>query len=150
MIRVKYRRRKTKKVDTRIKRRHTKVKVGFPFSETDDDIINRAVWNHFGTSGSLYGGPIPERPFLANAIRDNKSKYKAAMKKSAKKILRGEESLDTFLNKLGIFAQGHIQTEIKELITPPNSPVTIEAKGSSNPLIDTGEMVKSVTWMTYD
>jgi hypothetical protein len=31
-------------------------------------------------------------------------------------------------------------------MTPPNSPVTIALKGSSKPLIDTGEMRGAVTW----
>ncbi len=119
----------------------SKVKVGFPAGEADNDIVARAVWNHYGTSRG-----IPARPFLLNAIRKNKQTYRAALKTSAAKILRGETTMGTVVRKLGILAQGHIQDEITGLRTPPNAVATIAAKGSSNPLIDTGEMRGSVTY----
>ncbi|GFO81227.1 MAG: hypothetical protein A49_08540 [Methyloceanibacter sp.] len=132
----------------------SKVKVGFPAGATGGDILNRAVWNHFGTrggaSGGGWGGPIPERPFLANAIRDNTGTYKAALKTSAARILLGEASMQLVLSKLGELAKGHTQREITSLSSPPNSPVTIALKGSSNPLVDSGEMRGSVTWKIDD
>lgn len=127
-----------------------KVKVGFPAGEADSDNIMKAVWNHFGTrggaSGGGWGGPIPERPFLSNAMRDNRSSYRSAMKASASKLLTGKTDIKTVLSKLGTKAQGDVQEEITALSSPPNSPVTIELKGSSNPLIDSGELRNSVTW----
>ncbi|KQV83241.1 hypothetical protein [Rhizobium sp. Root1220] len=126
------------------------VKVGFPAGEADQDNINKAVWNEFGTrggaSGGGWGGPIPERPFMRNAIRENRGKYRDAMRSSAAKILTGKTGLRTVLSKLGITAQGDIQAEITSLQSPPNSPVTIAIKGSSNPLISSGEMRGAVTW----
>jgi hypothetical protein len=131
-----------------------KVKVGLPSGEADADNIKKGVWNHFGTrggaSGGGWGGPIPERPFLSNAMRTNRASYRNAMKSSAKKILHGETSLKTVLTKLGILAQGDIQEEITALSNPPNSPVTIALKGSSNPLIDTGELRGAITFKVDD
>lgn len=83
---------------------------------------------------------------MRNAIRDNQASYRDGMKTSAAKLLRGETGLRTVLSKLGIKAQGDIQAEITSLSNPPNSPVTIALKGSSNPLIDSGEMRGAVTW----
>jgi len=127
-----------------------RVKVGFPKSAASASNIEKAVWNEFGTrggaSGGGWGGPVPERPFMRNAMRDNRGAYRDALKTSAAKILRGETSLVVVMNKLGILAQGDIQGEITALRTPPNSPVTVALKGSSNPLIDTGEMRAAVTW----
>lgn len=117
------------------------MKVGFPSGLTDGDVINRAIWNHYGTSRG-----IPSRPFLTNAMRSNRRKYLEAMRNSASKILTGELTLNQFLNKLGALAQGDVQMEITNLRFPPNAPSTIKAKGSSNPLIDTGEMRSAVTW----
>lgn len=132
----------------------TEVKVGFPSGKAGGDVINRAIWNHYGTrggrSGGGWGGPIPARPFMANALRDNRHAYRMAMIKSAGKILRSETTLKATLDKLGILAQGHIQAEIVALDSPPNSAVTIARKGSSNPLIDTGQMRQSVTWKVED
>lgn len=123
-----------------------KVNVGFPTGKVGGDIVDRAIWNHYGTRGGGWGGPIPARPFLLNAIRSNRKKYLAALRKSAKKIIHGETSLNIVMNKLGILASEDVKSEITNLKTPPNSSVTIEMKGSSNPLIDTGEMRSSVTW----
>lgn len=126
------------------------VKVGFPAGESSAGNIQKAIWNHFGTrggaSGGGWGGPIPERPFLANAMRDNKGKYRDGMQTAARAILRGDYDNRTALQRLGILAQGDVQSEITALSSPPNSPVTIALKGSSNPLIDSGEMRQSVTW----
>jgi len=118
-----------------------RVKVGFPASKASGSNIEKAIWNEFGTSRG-----IPERPFMRNAMRNNRRKYQDALKTSALKIVLGETTSHTVLNKLGILAQGDIQGEITTLNTPPNAPSTIAAKGSSKPLIDTGEMRQAVTW----
>ncbi|KGE80137.1 hypothetical protein [Agrobacterium pusense] len=118
-----------------------RVKVGFPAGEADGGVIERAVWQEFGTRRG-----IPERPFMRNAMRANQSKYRNALKASAAKILRGEASLPIVMAKLGIAAQGDIQAEITSLMTPPLAPSTIAKKGSSKPLIDTGEMRGAVTF----
>lgn len=117
-----------------------KVKVGFPAGMADSDVVNIAVWNHYGTR------TIQERPFLENAIRANRSKYRQAMQVSAEKILRGSTSVAAVMSKLGILAQRHIQEEITALKDPANAASTIAKKGSSNPLIDTGRMRGSVTY----
>lgn len=127
------------------------VKVGFPKSQSSASNIEKAVWNEFGTrggaSGGGWGGPIPERPFMRNAMRNNRNKYRSVLRSSAAGILMGETKLPIVLSKLGALAQGDIQGEITSLSSPPNSPVTVLLKGSSKPLIDTGAMRQAVTWI---
>lgn len=133
-----------------------KVKVGHVAGESPAGSIQKAIWNHFGTKGSGkgfvrngvggFGGPIPERPFLANAMRNNRAKYSDGMATAARAILRGDYDMPIALSRLGAMAQGDIQSEITSLSSPPNSPLTIAIKGSSNPLIDNGEMRGAVTW----
>jgi len=118
------------------------VRVGFPEGNAEQSNIEKAIWNEFGTRRG-----IPERPFMRNTMRDNRKKYVRAMKTSVPKILKGETALRTVLAKLGALVQGDIQAEITALATPPNAPSTIKRKGSSNPLIDTGEMRQAVTWV---
>ena len=141
MIRIRYKRNKKRDLSVIDLGGPKKVKVGFPSGEASGDIINRAIWNHFGTSRG-----IPERPFLSNAIKDNKSKYRAAIKTAAKQILEGTTTLRAVLTKLGMASQADIQKEITNLSSPPNAPSTIAAKGSSNPLVDTGDMKGAVTY----
>ena len=50
------------------------------------------------------------------------------------------------LERIGAVVAGAIQQSIRDLRDPPNAPATIERKGSSNPLIDTGFMRLSVSW----
>lgn len=132
------------------------VKVGFPLGKLDPEELQKAVWNEFGTEGSGkgfstprgggFGGPIPERPFFRNAMRENRAKYRRSLFSEGRKILTGELTTTTSLNRLGLVAQGDIQQSIVSLQEPPNSPVTIALKGSSNPLVDTGAMRQAVTY----
>ena len=49
-------------------------------------------------------------------------------------------------NRLGEVARGDIVKSINQTNSPANSPITIEAKGSSKPLIDTGFLRANVTF----
>lgn len=118
-----------------------RVKVGFPSGKTDRGVVQRMVWNHFGTRRG-----IPSRPFLLNAMRKNSRKYRSEMKKAAKKILLGEITIKSVVTKLGVLGQGDVQDEMTNLRTPPNAASTIRQKGSSNPLIETGESRGAVTY----
>lgn len=118
----------------------TAVDVGFPEGAVKSEIIDRAVYNEFGTTR------IPERPFMRNAMRDNRPKYVAAVRAMTPLIIEGKMTLVVALNRLGIMAQTDIKEEISTLTDPPNAPSTIAKKGSSKPLIDTGEMRDAVTW----
>lgn len=121
------------------------VKVGFPAGEADADIVARAVWNEFGTRRG-----VPERPFLRNAMRSNREAYRARLTELARLIVLGGLDLSVALRLIGTQAQGDIQKEIVTLAQPPNAPSTIARKGSSNPLIDTGEMRQKVTYKVGD
>ena len=93
-----------------------------------------ARYNEFGTS------KIPMRPFFRNAINTNTKKWFASMQQ----LLRAND--DRVLEKVGEIARGDIVQSITTLNTPPNKQSTIDTKKSSNPLIDTGLMRRSVTY----
>lgn len=124
----------------------TEVKVGLPAGKAGSDLVSIAIWNHYGTRGGGWGGPIRARPFLMQAIRGNRKKYLEFLRSSSSGLIRGESSLGSVLAKLGAMAQGDIQKEITSGSFAPNSPVTIALKGSSRPLIDTGRLRNSITW----
>lgn len=123
-----------------------RVQVGFP-AGTDTDVVAKAVFNEFGTSTG-----IPERPFLRNAMTDNRDGYRGMMTRAARKIIESEGKFTKqhALAQLGLKAQGDVQKSITDLREPPNAPATIKRKGSSNPLIDTGEMRARVTFKVGD
>ncbi|UQS95081.1 hypothetical protein Pam3_10 [Pseudanabaena phage Pam3] len=142
--------RRKKRMNLKFPSGPTRVKVGYPSGAVTGAIVMRAIWNHYGTrggaSGGGWGGPIPPRPFLLNAVRRNQSKYMDRLRSEGRKIIRGSSNLRAVLAKLGAEATVDVQEEITNLKSPPNSPTTIRLKGSSNPLIDTGEMRAKTTW----
>ena len=96
-----------------------------------------AKWNELGTIN------YPARPFMRSSVAKNKDNW-------LKRIPHAYQStgLDNkkALGIVGELIRGDIIKEITAFTTPPNTPSTIKAKGSSNPLIDTGLMRRSVTY----
>lgn len=117
------------------------VKVGFP-QGADGGILDRAFYNEFGTAN------IPERPFMREGIRGGKDKITRLMRADGARLLRGEKgfSLDKALKRLGVEGQGIIQDSITTGGFTPNAPATVREKGSSKPLIDTGQMRQAVSY----
>ena len=85
---------------------------------------------------------VPERPFMIPA--GNKAANKI-INITVKSIAGGMDEQQA-LSKAAIMFKNAIQKEITNIKEPPNSPATIAKKGSSNPLIDSGDMRKSVKW----
>ena len=136
---------------------HTRVKVGFPVGKVDNQVMMKAIYNHFGTeetvkltNGSISQSVvIPARPFLSISFDANASEYNSILRSEAKKILSDGKDSGLTMSKLGILAEGHVRTTITNLKEPANAASTIKKKGSSNPLVDSGEMKNATTHLTY-
>ena len=138
------------------------VRVGWPKTARYPDgtpMAAVAAWNEFGTemNGRQH---VPERPYFRQAIIKAKPDLLEAMKKHIDPM-----TLAFDRRVAGIVGQvmvGHIQRSITQLRDPPNAEVTIKGgwirtksgwwikikgKGSSNPLIDTGDMRRGVTYI---
>ena len=102
-------------------------------------VTNVAVWNEFGT------GRIPERPFFRQALAQSKRSIGPMIKASldGRKMAMDRQAA----GRVGAFMKDRIQTSITTLRSPPNAPATVEIKGSSNPLVDTGFLRNSVDWV---
>ncbi len=90
---------------------------------------------HFGD-----GANIPARPWLDVGVAKGNEEYIEMIKDGAAK----GEALEDTLARIGVVAVGHVQEYIADLRTPPNAPSTIEQKGVDNPLIESGDMRRSV------
>jgi hypothetical protein len=66
----------------------------------------------------------------------------------AGQIIDGANTVDRVLRVLGEHYQSLVQKTIREAVSwaQPNAPQTIERKGSSSPLIDTGRMIGAVRY----
>ncbi|WP_213732637.1 hypothetical protein [Citrobacter europaeus] len=117
------------------------LKVGFLEGATYNGVIPVpmvAATNEFGNPAHNQ----PPRPFFRNAIAEHEEEWK---EKTALLIERGDDIGEIF-SMLGETIVGDIRQSIITLDSPPLSPVTIARKGFDNPLIDTKNMLDSVSY----
>ena len=122
------------------------------------DIAKIAIKNEFGgifpvddeyrtrakTKGINLGSfiEIPPRPFMQQTINNNSEKWVQGITK----LLSQDLSLNKTLNVLGQVITNNITETIEEGDFTANSARTTKIKGTSTPLVDTGNMAKSVNW----
>ncbi len=101
-----------------------------------------------------HGSPLwhsPPRPVLEPAIENSKELIAEQLKKAMQVALDGKDPLSQ-LQKAGMLGQNAARDWFTNPKNgwEPNSPLTIKLKGSSNPLIDTGEMRKAITYVVKE
>lgn len=127
-------------------RNNNVVAVGFPISKTGGlaypdgtPLINVAVWNNFGTRTA------PRRDFMTLGGQLSVKATKKLREKLVTQVNAGTIDPKGALAILGPVVEAQYQKAIVDLSDPPNAPFTVSQKGSSNPLVDTGQMAQSVT-----
>lgn len=89
---------------------------------------------------------IPERSFLRTGYDENRD---AVIKKASMlmaDVVSGEMGEGTMLIAVGTELSSKIKDYARDLDSPANHPFTADQKGSSNPLVDTGDMIAGITW----
>jgi hypothetical protein len=129
----------------RIKADHSKINVGIPAGKNEDDGTPVALIAAVHEFGSPEKG-IPERPFLRTTIQENREKYVQLNRRNLVAVLNGKMSVEQALGQLGEVAKGDVQAKIASGGFAPLKAATIKRKGSSKPLIDTGQMRQSIEW----
>jgi hypothetical protein len=103
-----------------------------------------------------HGSPlknIPARPFIRPAISlpRNQKMIRAQLAVAARAVLAGDESAaNRELNKTGLLAANAVKRFLADFPAnqlAPNAPSTIRRKGSSTPLIDSGELRRAVSYI---
>ena len=103
---------------------------------------------HFGTAHTV------ARPFLHDAIRSVKTELKLKLRTMHQKMIeRGESGVTGEFSPEGIgaFLVGAVQTLVRSGFykgSKPNAEWWIKIKGSDTPLIDTGFLMQSTTFIT--
>jgi hypothetical protein len=108
--------------------------------ETGEYIAVRALYNELGTDR------IPARPFISSTSDERRNDWWEKFEQGLNKALYGNASNDAPFELSGLLAQRDIQNKIRDIKTPPLAQSTIDLKGSSDPLIDTGQMRQSVRY----
>jgi hypothetical protein len=124
----------------------TTVKVGFqgPRAEeqehdADLTVVEIAAIHEFGF------GNVPERSMIRAWVDQNGPAIKRLMNQLADQVIKGEINIKTAMDRFGIWAVGQIQLRIADGIEPKLADSTIAHKGSSVPLINTGQMRSAIT-----
>lgn len=98
-----------------------------------------------------YGAPeagIPARPFIAQTFRNRRAELVQIQVKIAQGLLAGKLDENRAMALLGAWAVGAIKATItRDGQFVPLKPATIKRKGSDKPLIHTGQLVGSITFM---
>lgn len=89
---------------------------------------------------------IPERSFLRSTHDEEGDRIISQTERALAQVVVGEMSVDDMLKLYGHQMSTAIKKKIRDIDTPPNSSATILAKGSSNPLIDSGHLLNSIMW----
>lgn len=89
---------------------------------------------------------IPERSFLRGGFDENAEKVLNATERVLGDVIEGTMSTDQYAELVGLQLASAIKKYARDLRNPPNSKFTIQRKGSSNPLVDTGQMIDGITY----
>ncbi|WPZ17794.1 hypothetical protein UM396_14510 [Geobacillus subterraneus] len=87
---------------------------------------------------------IPERSWLRSGYDENIDKIAKKIEEMVPDVIEGNVNPRLFMDAIGMEFAGLIQKKMRDLKDPPNSQMTIERKGSDNPLIDTGRLVGAI------
>jgi hypothetical protein len=100
-----------------------------------------------------FGSPragIPERSWMRSTFREKSGKWANMVVDAVWSMVKHGTSFVSSMRAVGEFAASDMRRKITTLREPPNSPVTIANKGSSNPLIDTGELRQNINSRTAE
>lgn len=105
-----------------------------------------AVVNEFGSKD----GRVPERSFIRTTDEDKRDDISTYLRRRKLDVISGRQTAKQVLGEVGAKMKGFIQDKIISIRTPPNAPSTIARKGSSNPLIAEGQLLRSIEWEYHE
>ena len=113
---------------------------GGKYEDSKVTVLDVAKFNEYGTSN------IPARPFIRGAYDSYKDDLTDMMFKYSSAVINGDMAVSMLNKGVGQASADYTREYLTDLSNPPNSPITIKLKGSSNPLIDTGQLRDSIDY----
>lgn len=115
-----------------------------PKKEEDGDsdltVLEVAIWNEFGTD------KIPSRSFIRAWFDENRDRAREMLRRLMVSVVEGKRTKHQVLELLGQTFVAEIQARISAGIPPENALSTVAHKGSSKPLIATGQLRSSISY----
>lgn len=109
-------------------------------------VLDKAVRNEFGMPATATHGEVPPRPFLRDSAAQYKKAWTDTYRKQIKMALLGRKTSTQAASVIGNIARGNVQEKIIAGPWVPNAPMTVRLKGSSRPLVDTGQLRQSIRY----
>lgn len=89
---------------------------------------------------------IPERSFIRKTANEKQDDMKSFIQESLNMLLTFQIDTQAFFSRVGQYLVQITQKTILDTSEPPNNPFTIERKGSSHPLIDSGRLLSAISY----
>ena len=105
----------------------------------DSKNATKAAINEYGTS------KIPQRPFMRTATNRYGKSWGSKAVKAVQSVMKGMP-ISQGTELIGMQMKSDISSTLTNGPWTPNAPSTIAKKGSSRPLIDTGELRASINY----
>ena len=122
--------------------------AGIPNDETsreDSGEITNAELGIIHEWGAPEKG-IPERSFMRSTMSEERENLGQLSKTQIALCLEGNTSPHDVFATIGVYLQGKIVDKITDGEFEPNNENTVKRKGSSKPLIDTGQLRGAITY----
>ncbi|EST12048.1 hypothetical protein [Sporolactobacillus laevolacticus] len=89
---------------------------------------------------------IPERSFIRSGWDNSEDEVMDKLEELIGELVQKRIPINILLDMIGLEAKGKLQQYARDVGNPPNHPFTVDQKGSSNPLVDTGEMIGAMDY----
>jgi hypothetical protein len=89
---------------------------------------------------------IPERSYIRAGWDENEKEILDKIDQLVKEAIEGGVSVDAVLEGAGQETQDRIRDYARDLKNPENHPFTVKQKNSSNPLVNTGNLIQSIIY----
>jgi phage gpG-like protein len=113
-----------------------------PMAQTETTNVLIGGVHEFGTMN----GRVPERSFIRSTMHAQEVKIKGWCAALMKQVVELKITVPNALGKLGELLTAEMKRTIRAGIPPALKQETIDRKGSSKPLIDTGQLLNSITY----
>lgn len=109
--------------------------------DAGESIAQIAAANEFGTR------KIPPRPFIRPMVLENREKINKYSEIQLMQMYMGKRTAREAIGRIGELGQNLTIEKLDSVYNPPNSPITVAIKGSSKPLVDTGQMRAAIKYV---
>ena len=123
------------------------VAVGLPKDKVSGNYEDGSTIIEVGAVHEFGLGKVPQRSFLRVPLKENNNKISTFIAKEWSLVFDGKTTTEKALNKVGMFARNISVGSFRDNNWAPLHQMTEDRKGSSTPLIDTGNLRQSITWV---